>query len=128
MLERLTRLFLGGAVGSGRQLISWIHIEDVVRMFISAIERSELSGGFNATAPAPVTNSEFMRELRRVLHRPWSPPVPAPFARAGAWLMGTDGNLALTSCGCAPRRFLEHRFDFQFANLRAAFLDLYPKQ
>jgi uncharacterized protein (TIGR01777 family) len=128
MLERLARWFLGGAVGSGRQFMSWIHIEDVVRMFTSAIERQELSSDFNATSPAPVTNSEFMRELRRALHRPWSPPVPAPLARAGAWLMGTNGELALTSCRCVPRRFLDHGFDFQFPRLREAFADLYTKQ
>jgi uncharacterized protein len=127
MLEKLTRWFLGGAVGNGRQFISWIHVADVVRMFVSAIEDHELTGVFNATGPAPVTNSEFMRELRRALHRPWSPPVPAPFARVGAWLMGSDGGLALLSSRCIPRRFLEHGLQFQFANLRDALANLYPK-
>lgn len=127
VLEKLTRWFLGGAVGSGRQFISWIHLSDVIRMFVVSIEQTEFTGPFNATAPAPVTNREFMRELRRVLHRPWSPPVPAPMARSGAWLMGSDGDLALLSSRCAPRRFLEHGFQFQFANLRDAFTDLYSK-
>jgi uncharacterized protein (TIGR01777 family) len=127
VLEKLTRWFLGGAVGSGRQFISWIHVADIVRMFASAIEQPELAGLFNATAPAPVTNSEFMRELRHALHRPWSPPVPAPFVRAGAWLMGSDGGLALLSSRCAPRRFLEQGFQFQFPNLRDALANLYPK-
>jgi uncharacterized protein (TIGR01777 family) len=127
VLEKLTRLFLGGAVGRGRQFISWIHVSDVVRMFMAAIEQAELTGAFNATAPGPVTNSEFMRELRRALHRPWSPPVLAPLARAGAWLMGSDGDLALLSSRCVPRRFLEHGFQFQFPNLRDAFANLYSK-
>lgn len=127
VLEKLTRWFLGGAVGSGRQFLSWIHVSDVVRMFEAALEQTELAGIFNATAPAPVTNSEFMRELRHALHRPWSPPVPAPFARAGAWLMGSDGDLALLSSRCVPTRFLEHGFQFQFANLRDAFANLFPK-
>jgi uncharacterized protein (TIGR01777 family) len=127
MLEKITRWFLGGAVGNGRQFISWIHVADIVRMFEAAIEQPELSGVFNAASPRPVTNKEFMRELRRTLHRPWSPPVPTPFARAGAWLMGTDGELALTSCRCVPRRFIKHGFDFQFPNLRDSFASLYPK-
>ena len=127
VLEKLTRWFLGGAVGSGRQFISWIHVADIVRMFASAIEQPELAGLFNATAPAPVMNSEFMRELRHALHRPWSPLVPAPFVRAGAWLMGSDGGLALLSSRCAPRRFLEQGFQFQFPNLRDALANLYPK-
>jgi uncharacterized protein len=127
VLEKLTRLFLGGAVGNGRQFISWIHVSEVVRMFVASIEQTELTGVFNATAPAPVTNSQFMRELRRALHRPWSPPVPAPLARAGAWLMGSEGDLALLSSRCVPRRFLEHGFQFQFPNLPDAFANLYSK-
>ena len=127
ILEKLTRWFLGGAVGRGRQSISWIHVSDVVRLFVSAIESTELDGVFNATSPAPVTNNEFMRELRRTLHRPWSPPVPEPLARAGAWLMGTEGDLALLSSRCVPRRFLEHGFQFQFPTLRDALANLYAK-
>jgi uncharacterized protein (TIGR01777 family) len=125
LLEKLTRWFLGGAVGNGRQFISWIHVDDLVRMFVAVIEQPELNGVLNATGPLPVTNSEFMRELRRALHRPWSPPVPAPFARAGAWLMGSEGDLALLSSRCIPRRFLENGFSFQFPTLRDAFANLY---
>ena len=125
MLEKLARWFLGGAVGNGRQFMSWIHAADVVRLFISAIERTELTGVFNATSPEPVTNAEFMRELRHVLHRPWSPPAPAPFARAAAWLMGSNGDLALLSNCCVPRRFLERGFDFQFPSLPSALANLY---
>jgi uncharacterized protein len=128
VLEKLTRWFLGGAAGSGRQFISWIHVADLIQMFVSAIERPEFTGAFNATAPAAVTNREFMRELRRALHRPWSPPVPAPFVRAGAWLMGSEGGLALLSSRCAPRRFLEHGFQFQFPTLRDAFANLYANK
>ncbi len=128
VLEKLTRWFLGGAVGSGRQHLSWIHVADLIEMFVSAIERPELTGVFNATGPAAVTNGEFMRELRRALHRPWSPPAPAPFVRAGAWLMGSDGDLALLSSRCAPRRLLEYGFQFQFPNLRDAFANLYASK
>jgi uncharacterized protein (TIGR01777 family) len=128
MLAKLTRFFLGGAVGNGRQFISWIDVADVVRMFVAAIEQPELTSVFNATAPTPVTNSEFMRELRRVLHRPWTPPVPVPLARVGAWVMGTEGDLALLSNRCVPRRFSEHGFRFQFPNLRDALAAQYPNK
>lgn len=127
MLEKLTRWFLGGAVGNGRQFMSWIHIVDVVRMFAAAIEQPELGGVFNATAPVPVPNREFMRTLRRALHRPWSPPAPAPLARAGAWLMGSDGSLALLSSRCIPSRFHEHGFQFRFPALPEALADLFAK-
>jgi uncharacterized protein (TIGR01777 family) len=128
VLEKLTRWFLGGAVGSGQQFLSWVHIADAVRMFVSAIEQADLTGVFNATAPLPVTNREFMQELRRALHRPWSPPVPAPMARAGAWLMGSDGDLALLSSRCVPRRILEHGYEFRFPTLREAFANLYAHE
>jgi NAD dependent epimerase/dehydratase family enzyme len=94
-------------------------------MIVAAIENPELTGVFNATAPEPVTNSAFMRELRRALCRPWVPPVPAPFARAGAWLMGSEGDLALLSYRCLPRRFVEHGFAFDFPEVEAALADLY---
>lgn len=124
-LERLTRWFLGGPAGDGRQFISWIHMADLDRMLLEAIERRDLAGVFNATAPAPASNAEFMRELRRALHRPWSPPAPAPLVRIGAWLMGTEGELALLSYRCMPKRFLDRGFEFEYPELRRALGDLY---
>ncbi len=76
LLSKMTKLFLGGAAGNGRQYISWIHLADLTAMFSAAVTDEKLSGIFNAVAPNAVTNAEFMRELRRTLHRPWSPPVP----------------------------------------------------
>ena len=125
VLARLTRFFFGGRVGHGRQYISWIHVADLTRMFVEAIERSDLSGVFNATGPEPVTNAEFMRELRRALHRPWSPPVPAWATRIGALFMRTEPSLALTGRRCRPRRFLESGFHFEFPELRRALADLF---
>lgn len=124
VLARLTKFFLGGAVGNGRQYISWIHLADLVQMFVAAVEREDLSGTFNAVAPNPVTNAEFMRELRRALHRPWSPPAPALAVRLGARLMGSEPSLALVSQRCAPKRFLAAGFSFQFPELPAALADL----
>jgi uncharacterized protein (TIGR01777 family) len=125
VLARLTRLFLGGRVGNGEQYVSWIHIADLTRMFIEAIKRPELSGAFNVTGPNPVTNAEFMRELRHVLHRPWSPPVPAWATHIGAFFMRTEPSLALTGRRCRPKRFLESGFHFEFPELRGALTHLY---
>lgn len=127
VLARLTRWLLGGQVGHGRQYISWIHIADLVRMFVEAIERPDIVGVFNATGPNPVTNAEFMRELRHSMHRPWSPPVPAWATRIGARLMGTEPSLALTGRRCRPARFLESGFRFEFPELRRALADLYSR-
>lgn len=123
VLKRITRLFLGGAVGSGRQYISWIHQADLTRMFLAAIEE-DLSGAYNAVGPEPVTNAGFMRELRRACHRPWSPPAPEFAVRMGSKLMGSEASLALMSSRCRPRRFQERGFQFQFSGLGAALRDL----
>lgn len=128
LLGRLTRWFLGGHVGNGRQYLSWIHITDLSRMILASIENCELTGVFNATSPNPVTNAEFMRELRRALHRPWSPPLPEFAARIGSWLMGTEASLALVSQRCLPRRFLEKHFEFEFPELRETLANIFPKR
>ncbi len=118
-LVKLARCFLGGTVGSGRQYISWLHIDDFNAMVIEAIERPEVSGAYNATGPSPVTNAEFMRELRRAVGRPWSPPAPEFIVRFGAhWIMRTDADLALTGRRCVPRRWLEQGFRFKHTDLQ----------
>ena len=71
------RLGVGGRLGSGRQWMSWIHIDDVVSLILFTMENAALQGPFNATAPDPVTNDEFTRRLAAALHRPAIFPVPA---------------------------------------------------
>jgi uncharacterized protein len=127
VLSRLTKFFLGGAVGSGRQFISWIHLADLARMFRTAVEAEILSGTFNAVGPEPVTNAAFMRELRRALHRPWSPPAPEFAVKIGARLMGSEPSLALISQRCSAEKFLQAGFQFQFAELAPALRDLCRK-
>lgn len=127
VLASLTRVFLGGAVGNGRQFISWIHLADLVQMFVAAVENEKLSGPFNAVSPGAVTNAEFMRTLRRAYHRPWSPPVPEFAVRLGAKWMGGEPTLALISQRCVPKRFLEAGFKFKFAELAPALRDLCRK-
>ena len=124
VLSKLTKCFLGGAVGNGRQYLSWIHLADLVQMFVAAIENEKLVGTFNAVAPNPVTNAEFMRELRRALDRPWSPPAPVFAVKFGSWLMGSEASLALVSQRCAPQRFLATGFPFQFVELAQALRNL----
>ena len=127
VLAKLTKCFLGGAAGTGKQFISWIHIADLTRMFVEVVERKNLSGTFNAVAPNPVTNAEFMRELRRALHRPWSPPTPEFAVRLGARLMKSEPSLALASQRCAPKRFAGAGFQFKFSELAPALQDLCRK-
>ncbi|EPX57824.1 Cell division inhibitor [Cystobacter fuscus DSM 2262] len=126
-LARLTRWGLGGSVGTGQQYVSWLHIEDLDALVLRAIEDPSMHGVYNATGPSPVTNAEFMRTLRHVLHRPWSPPVPAWAVRLGARLMGTEAELALSGRRGLPRRLQEEGFVFRHTDLSRALKDLYGK-
>ena len=121
----MTRWFLGGAAGTGQQYVSWIHLADMIQMLMAPIEREEVIGVFNATGPNPVTNTKFMFELRRALHRPWCPPAPDWAVRLGSWWMQTEPSLALTGRRCRPARFLKLGFKFQFPELRSALKNIY---
>jgi hypothetical protein len=125
VLARLTRCFLGGRAGDGRQFVSWIYLKDLTRMFWECVRREDLAGTFSAVAPGPVTNEELMRQLRRTLHRPWSPSAPGWAIKVGARLMGTEASLALEGCRVLPRRFTEAGFGFHFPELRDAFTDIF---
>ncbi|HYY93746.1 MAG TPA: TIGR01777 family oxidoreductase [Pyrinomonadaceae bacterium] len=123
-LVRLARLYLGGTIGAGRQYISWLHVRDFCRIVLWSVEREDVRGVFNATGPAPVTNAEFMCELRCALKRPWSPRVPACFVRLGSFFLRTEAELALTGRRCIPDRLVEQGFKFVYTNLEAALADL----
>lgn len=116
-LAGLTRWFLGGAVGTGKQHISWIHIDDLCRVVQWAIEQPDVQGAYNATSPHAVTNAEFMRKLRRVLHRPWVPRTPAWFVHIGSFFLRTEPVLALTGRRGIPTRLLDEGFQFKHTDL-----------
>jgi len=125
VLANYTRWFLGGTVGSGRQYLSWIHLADLIGMFQRALVFDNyLAGTYNAVAPGPVTNAEFMRQLRRALYRPWCPPVPAWVVKLSCRLKQSEASLALEGCRCAPKRFLESGFEYQYPELPGALRDI----
>jgi len=120
-LTKLARCYLGGTVGNGDQFISWLHIKDLNAMFLRAITDDSTAGIYNATGPNPVTNREFMRDLRRSIGRPWALPTPSPLVKIGARLfLKTDSSLALTGRNCVPRRFLDAGFEFRYPELPKA--------
>ena len=103
-------------------------MHDLVKMFRWAIEDEKLSGVYNAVGFEPATNKEFMRELRHVLRRPWSPPVPAFLVKLCARRMKSEPSLALEGCHAIPIRFLEAGFEFRFSTLKDALADLYRER
>jgi uncharacterized protein (TIGR01777 family) len=117
-LAKLARWYLGGSAGSGRQYLSWLHLDDFCAMVRWAMENPEAQGAFNATGSSPVTNAEFMRALRAALGRPWSPPTPVWAVKLGArFVMGVDPSLALGGRRCVPRRLLDEGFVLHHTDL-----------
>jgi uncharacterized protein len=128
VLLGLTRKFLGGAAGSGRQYLSWVHRDDAVGMFATAVTSPGLAGTYNACAPGAVTNAEFMRELRAAAGRPWCPAAPEFVLRlCAAKLFHTDANLALHGQRCAPQKILATGFKFRHPAAGGAIRDLLGK-
>ncbi len=115
------RLGLGGYVGSGRQWMSWVHIDDLVGIMLHLMADESLAGAFNSTAPNPETNRDFARKLAAALHRPalvWAPD----------WLLrlmvGEMAHLYVTGQKVLPSRLLELGYRFKFPELRAALADI----
>ena len=115
------RLGLGGYVGSGRQWMSWVHIDDLVGIMLHLMADESLAGAFNSTAPNPETNRDFARKLAAALHRPalvWAP----------EWLLrlmvGEMAHLYVTGQKVLPSRLLESGYRFKFPELRAALADI----
>ncbi len=114
------RAFAGGRLGSGKQWMPWIHIDDVAHMFVYAAE-NEISGVWNAAAPNPVTNAVFTREMAKALHRPAIFPAP-PFALRLAF--GELAQHMLDSARVIPDAALKANFPFRYAELGPALRNL----
>ncbi len=115
------RLGLGGKFGDGRQWISWIHIEDLLRLLLFAIENPAVSGAINASSPRPVTNAEFTRTLADALHRPAILSVPKIALRLA---LGEMSTVLLGSLRVLPQRTEQMGFRFEQPKLARALAHL----
>jgi hypothetical protein len=105
--------------------MSWIHEQDMNRIFERAIEDDTMRGVYIASSPTPVSNREFMRSLRRAIGMPIGLPAPAWMIRLAAPLvMRTDPELAIYGRYCIPKRLLDEGFAFQYPDLDKALDEL----
>ncbi len=111
------RAFAGGPLGSGRQWMSWIHRDDLVEMYLWAIETPAVSGPVNATAPNPVTNRDFARALGKALHRPSFVPAPEAAIRLA---LGEMSTVVLDGQRAVPKKATDLGFRFRFPELLPA--------
>jgi uncharacterized protein len=112
------KLGLGGRIGSGRQMLSWIALDDLVGVFLRALSDPTLSGPVNAVAPTPVDNLEFTKTLAAALHRPAFLPLPEWAVRTLLGEMGEE--LLLCSQNVQPAKLLDEGFHFRFPELEPA--------
>ena len=105
-LAQLVRLGLGGRVGSGRQWVSWVGLDDLLAAMILAIDDDTMTGTYHVTSPNPVTNADMMSTYRRLLGRRIGLPSPAWLARIGAPVLGSSASLALTGRRVVPTRLV----------------------
>lgn len=118
------KLGFGAPLGSGKQYMPWIHIDDLCRLFIYSMEQ-KASNTFNGAAPNPVNNQEFTKILASVLKKPlWLPNVPGFIIKM---LLGSRSQLVLKGSRISAEKVLASGFQFRFTDLKSALKDLYEK-
>jgi uncharacterized protein (TIGR01777 family) len=115
------KFFIGGTYGSGEQFMSWIHIEDLVDIYLLALENAQISGSVNATSPKPVTMNEFCKNIAKAVRRPSFFRIP-PFAIKIA--AGESASLILNGRKVLPDKLCKSGFRFKYLNLPAALNDV----
>ncbi|MDN3017679.1 TIGR01777 family oxidoreductase [Paenibacillus sp. BSR1-1] len=116
------KAFIGGNIGHGRQWMSWIHIEDIVKGITFIIENKNIQGPVNFTAPNPVTMSEFGKTLALELHRPHWLPVPSFVLRL---LLGEMSTLVVDGQNVLPNKLLDSGFKYKYTDLQKALQNIF---
>jgi uncharacterized protein (TIGR01777 family) len=113
----LFKLGLGGPIGDGKQMMSWVHLDDMVRIIDFLLQHDDLSGPFNATAPRPVSNKQFSQLLAERFGKKAPFTVPAFVLRLA---FGEMADLLLFGQNVQPKRLLDHGFEFHHVTLKDA--------
>lgn len=116
------RYFVGSPLGSGQQYISWIHLDDICKMFIMACENSAMNGAYNGVAPQPVTNRELTKRIASVLKKPLLLPAVPSFALN--LILGEMADVVIHGSKVSSDKIVQSGFAFQFYDLDAALHDL----
>ena len=122
IFKLMVKSFTATKLGSGEQWFPWIHSDDLIGMFLWAVENEDAKGVYNATAPNPVRNKEFTKTLSDVLHRPfWPFAIPKAMFKL---LMGEKSELVLMSTHTKPDKIIKAGYTFKFLSLKSALEDL----
>lgn len=110
------RMGAGAALGSGKQYMSWIHIQDLANMFLWALENDKAQDAYNAVAPSPVSNSEMTQQIAKVLKKPLILPNVPSFAMK--LMLGEMASIVLAGSKVSSQKIETAGFEFQFADLQ----------
>jgi len=117
------KLYVGSPLGDGKQWIPWIHAQDVVEMYLLAIENENFEGVYNMVAPNPVTNEQMTRVIARQLHKPlWLPPVPAFLLKL---LLGEMSTIVLGSTKVSAQKIMDAGYKFKYNQVEEALAEIY---
>ena len=115
--------FVGAPLGTGKQIMPWIHIHDLARMFLFSIQNEKMNGAYNAVGPKSVTNKELTKTLAKVLHRPLIlPNIPSFVLKS---LMGEMATIALDGVDVSNEKISSEGFQYQYPDLKEALQNLY---
>ena len=124
VMKKMTKLFAGGKQGNGKQMISWIHIDDFTNAVDHILVHDELRGSINLGSPNPVRNAYFMRELRSACNRPFGLATPKFLLEIGARIIKTETELILKSRFIEPGILMNSGFKFNYPTIKEAMNDL----
>lgn len=124
-IKRPISLGLGAALGSGKQYMPWIHINDLVAIYLEAIENNKWQGSYNATSPGHITNQQVTKQIAQSLKKPlWLPNIPSFVLRI---VLRKRAELLLKGSRILPKRSQEENFVFNFLNFRTAIATILHK-
>jgi len=123
-LVPLVKFGLGGKNGSGKQFVSWIHVEDLARIIEWFIGNKKSSGAYNCTSPTPIPNEFFMKKIRTAFGIPFGLPAAKWMIEIGTFLLRSESELVLKSRKVIPGRLLKEGFVFKFEQLEKVLKDI----
>ncbi len=116
------KYFVAAPLGSGKQFLSWIHIDDLVNIYVKAIQDKHMNGPYNAVAPSPVTNRQFIYQLAKAMNKPvLLPNAPAIVLKI---MFGEMSELVLKGAKISSQKIQAAGFEFKYHNLEDALRDL----
>ncbi len=124
IFKTLVKLGQGGRQGSGEQMMSWIHVDDLCSAMLWIINQNSIGAIVNAAAPSPMSNADFMSDFRKATHVKVGLPAPELLIRIGTGIIGADSELVLRGMDVVPHALAKSGFTFQFPSLQSALADL----